>query len=52
MTERRNYYRAAQEEEQGKSVPDRPIQAYLKVIAHDPEAVRRALQARLEPSAR
>jgi len=37
--------------EQGKSVPDRPTQAYLKVIAHDPEAVRRALQARLEPSA-
>ena len=31
--------------EQGKSVPDQPARAYLKVIAHDPEGVRRALEA-------
>jgi putative transcriptional regulator len=30
--------------EQGRSEPDQPARAYLLVIAHDPEAVRRALQ--------
>lgn len=30
--------------EQGRSEPDQPAQAYLTVIAHDPEGVRRALQ--------
>ncbi|MGX7708199.1 helix-turn-helix domain-containing protein [Methylobacterium sp. Gmos1] len=33
--------------EQGRTVPDQPAQAYLTVIAHDPEGVRRALAARL-----
>jgi putative transcriptional regulator len=32
--------------EQGRTEPDQPARAYLKVIARDPEAVRRALQAR------
>lgn len=32
--------------EQGRAVPDQPARAYLTVIAHDPEGVRRALQAR------
>jgi len=32
--------------EQGRSEPDQPARAYLHVIAHDPEGVRRALQAR------
>ena len=31
--------------EQGRSRPDRPARAYLKVIARDPGAVTRALQA-------
>jgi putative transcriptional regulator len=31
--------------EQGKSEPDQAAQAYLTVIAHDPEAVQRALQS-------
>jgi putative transcriptional regulator len=30
--------------EQGRSEPDQPARAYLTVIAHDPEGVRRALQ--------
>ena len=33
--------------EQGRTVPDQPARAYLTVIAHDPEGVRRALDARL-----
>jgi putative transcriptional regulator len=32
--------------EQGRSERDRPARAYLTVIAHDPEGVRRALQSR------
>ncbi|SFF01303.1 putative transcriptional regulator [Methylobacterium sp. yr596] len=32
--------------EQGRTVPDQPAQAYLTVIAHDPEGVSRALAAR------
>ena len=32
--------------EQGRCEPDQPARAYLHVIAHDPEGVRRALQAR------
>ena len=31
--------------EQGRCAPDQPARAYLTVIAHDPEGVRRALQA-------
>jgi putative transcriptional regulator len=30
--------------EQGRSEPDQPARAYLAVIAHDPEGVRRALE--------
>jgi putative transcriptional regulator len=32
--------------EQGRSQPDQPARAYLSVIAHDPEAVRRALETK------
>src|SRR5690348_5934483 len=32
--------------EQGRTEPDQPVRAYLTVIAHDPEGVRRALQPR------
>jgi putative transcriptional regulator len=32
--------------EQGRSEPDQPARAYLKVIARDPEGVRRALKAK------
>lgn len=32
--------------EQGRSEPDQPARAYLTVIAHDPEGVRRALDAK------
>jgi putative transcriptional regulator len=32
--------------EQGRSEPDQPARAYLTVIAHDPEGIRRALQSR------
>ena len=32
--------------EQGRSEPDQPARAYLKVIACDPEGVRRALEAK------
>jgi putative transcriptional regulator len=31
--------------EQGRSEPDQPTRAYLKVIARDPEGVQRALEA-------
>jgi putative transcriptional regulator len=31
--------------EQGRSEPDQPARAYLHVIAHDPEGVRRALES-------
>jgi len=31
--------------EQGRSEPDQPARAYLKAIAGDPEAVRRALRS-------
>jgi putative transcriptional regulator len=34
--------------EQGRAEPDQPAKAYLAVIAHDPEGVRRALE--LPPS--
>ena len=32
--------------EQGRCEPDQPARAYLTVIAHDPEGVKRALQAK------
>ena len=32
--------------EQGRCEPDQPARAYLTVIAHDPEGVRRALMSR------
>ncbi|MGD9617538.1 MAG: helix-turn-helix domain-containing protein [Alphaproteobacteria bacterium] len=32
--------------EQGRSEPDQPARAYLKVIAGDPEGVRRTLEAK------
>jgi putative transcriptional regulator len=38
--------------EQGRTEPDQPTRAYLRVIARDPEGVRRALQAHVEPSPR
>jgi putative transcriptional regulator len=31
--------------EQGRSEPDQPARAYLAVIAHDPEGVRRSLES-------
>jgi len=34
--------------EQGRAVPDQAARAYLTVIARDPEAVRKALNTRLE----
>lgn len=37
--------RTVQEWEQGKAVPDRPARILLRVIAHEPEAVDRALVA-------
>jgi putative transcriptional regulator len=36
--------------EQGRTLPDQPTQAYLKVIVRDPEGVRRALEPRPEQS--
>jgi len=33
--------------EQGRTEPDQPARAYLTVIAHDPDGVRRALQQSL-----
>jgi putative transcriptional regulator len=38
--------------EQGRTEPDRPARAYLKVIARDPEGVRRALESRPAPAQR
>ena len=35
--------------EQGRSEPDQPARAYLTVIAHDPEGVRRALRGEQAP---
>ena len=35
--------------EQGRTEPDQPARAFLKVIAHDPEGVRRALRAKSTP---
>src|SRR6266576_952705 len=35
--------------EQGRTEPDQPTRAYLKVIAHDPDGVCCALQARPQP---
>jgi putative transcriptional regulator len=35
--------------EQGRAEPDQAARAYLKVIAVDPEGVRRALEAKPEP---
>jgi putative transcriptional regulator len=32
--------------EQGRSEPDQPARAYLTVIAHDPDGVHRALEAK------
>ena len=36
--------------EQGRSEPDQPARAYLHVIAHDPDGVRRALEANPTPA--
>lgn len=36
--------------EQGLSEPDQPARAYLHVIAHDPDGVRRALEAGPTPA--
>ena len=38
--------------EQGRCEPDQPARAYLTVIAHDPEGVKRALAAEQAPPAR
>lgn len=38
-----------QDWEQGRSEPDEPLRAYLRVIAHDPEGVRRALAPKMPP---
>jgi putative transcriptional regulator len=38
--------------EQGRTEPDQPARAFLKVIARDPDGVSRALAARPEPSPR
>jgi putative transcriptional regulator len=38
--------------EQGRAVPDQAARAYLTVIARDPEAVRRALDAQSNPNVR
>jgi putative transcriptional regulator len=35
--------------EQGRSEPDQPTRAYLHVIAHDPDGVRRALETAPNP---
>jgi putative transcriptional regulator len=34
--------------EQGRTEPDQPTRAYLRVIAHDPDGVSRALRSRAE----
>jgi putative transcriptional regulator len=36
--------------EQGRTEPDQPARAYLRVIARDPDGVSRALQDRPEPT--
>jgi len=36
--------------EQGRTQPDQPARAYLAVIAHDPEGVRKALIAEIGAS--
>jgi putative transcriptional regulator len=36
--------------EQGHAEPDQPARAYLHVIAHDPDGVRRALETGPKPS--
>ena len=36
--------------EQGRSEPDQPARAYLHVIAHDPDGVRRALEGAQKPA--
>ena len=36
--------------EQGRSDPDQPARAYLHVIAHDPDGVRRALEGAPKPA--
>ena len=36
--------------EQGRTEPDQPTRAYLKVIAVDPEGIRRSLEATPRPS--
>src|ERR1700740_1305824 len=38
--------------EQGRSEPDQPARAYLKVIAHDPDGVRHAQEAVPKPTPR
>ena len=38
--------------EQGRSEPDQPARAYLNVIAHEPDGVRRAPEARAKPAPR
>jgi putative transcriptional regulator len=38
--------------EQGRSEPDQPVRAYLRVIASDPEGVRCALEAGPKPTPR
>lgn len=38
--------------EQGRAEPDQPTQAYLKVIAREPERVERVLRTRAATSAR
>lgn len=38
--------------EQGRSEPDQPARNYLNVIAHDPDSVRRALEAEPHSSQR
>ena len=39
-------HRTLQQWEQGKASPDLAVRAYLTVIAHDPEGVKRALVGR------
>jgi len=38
--------------QQARSEPDQPERAYLNVIAHDPDGVRRALEAGPKPKPR
>src|SRR6201987_239203 len=38
--------------EQGRTEPDQPARAYRNVIAHDPDGVRRALEAGPKPTPR